>query len=117
MKDDNKEINHTVENKQGSLKDLQNLRSKHLTNPIIGYLNINSLRGDKLPQLKEILHVSPIDILCLDETKLTCDFPDSQFFIEGYQYPPFRRDRSIDNIRAIGGGSLFTLEMGLSLKG
>ena len=43
---DNNEINHTVENKQGSLKDLENLRSKHLTNPIIGYLNINSLRGD-----------------------------------------------------------------------
>ena len=38
-------------------------------NPIIGYLNISSLRI-KILNLKEILHKEPINILCTDKTKL-----------------------------------------------
>ena len=34
-----------------------------------------------------------MDLLCIDETKLDASFPNAQFHIEGYQYPPFRRDR------------------------
>ena len=30
--------------------------------------------------------------LCIDETKLDTSFPDSQFKIEGYQFPLFRKD-------------------------
>ena len=110
------EYDTSAANKQGSLEVLTNLRSKYLSNPIIGYLNINSLRGDKLNQLKGVLNVSPIDILCINETKLTYDFPDSQFFIEGYQYPPIRRDRSTENARRIGGGKLVYLKDGLITK-
>ena len=33
-------------------------------------------------------------MLCTDETKLDCSFPDHQFKIEGYQFPPLRRDRN-----------------------
>ena len=36
----------------------------------------------------------PIDILCIDETKLDESFPNAQFTIESYQFPPFRRDRN-----------------------
>ena len=34
----------------------------------------------------------PIDIVCIDETKIYPSFPDSQFHIDEYQFPPFRRD-------------------------
>ena len=37
--------------------------------PIIGYLNINSLIK-KVLSLKEMLHKTTIDILCIDESKL-----------------------------------------------
>ena len=47
-------------------------------NAIAGYVNINSLRNNIL-NLKEILHKAPIDILCIDETKLDENFPDAQF--------------------------------------
>ena len=33
------------------------------------------------------------DILSIDETKLDDSFPDSQFKINGYQFPFLRRDR------------------------
>ena len=75
------------------LNKFHNLRLKNAKNPCIAYLNINSLRGDKFIQLKEILNFIKPEILCIDETKLTPDFPTSQFHIDGYHYPPFRRDR------------------------
>ena len=51
-------------------------------NPITGYLNINSLRTKILKNLKDILNKAPIDILCIDETKLDETFPDTQFIRE-----------------------------------
>ena len=60
---------------------------------IIGYLNINFLRT-KILNLKEILHKAPIDILCIDETKLDETFPGAQFMIENHQFPCFRRNRN-----------------------
>ena len=66
-------------------------RKTYEKNPIIGHLNINPLRA-KILSLKEILHKTPIDILCIDETKLDETFPDAQFIIENYQFLPFRRD-------------------------
>ena len=35
-----------------------------------------------------------VDILCIEETKINPSFPDSQFQIDGYQFPPFRKDRN-----------------------
>ena len=75
------------------LTDLIALRTKYPSNPLLGYLNVNSLRGSKMDQIRERCGLAPIDILCLDESKLSYDFPDAQFHIEGYQYPLFRRDR------------------------
>ena len=58
----------------GNLEDdldlLNSLNSKYTNNPSIGYLNINSLRGDKFIELKNMLRIAKVDILCLDETKL-----------------------------------------------
>ena len=51
-----------------------------------------------------VLSNAPIDVLCVDETKLDSSFPDHQFKIEGYQFPPFRRDRN-----SKGGGKLVYL--------
>ena len=51
--------------------------------------------------LREVLSNAPIDVLCVDETKLDSSFPDHQFKIEGYQFPPFRGDRN-----SKGGGKL-----------
>ena len=48
-----------------------------------------------------------IDILCIDETKLDDSFPDSQFKINGYQFPFLRRDR--DNR---GGGKIVFIKRG-----
>ena len=42
----------------------------------------------------EVLSNTPIDVLCVNETKLDSSFPDHQFKIEGYQFPPFRSDRN-----------------------
>ena len=51
-------------------------------------MNINSIRN-KIISSRELVNKAPIDILCIDES-----FPDSQFFIENYQFPPYRRDRN-----------------------
>ena len=65
------------------------LRKLYTNNPIIGYLNIISLTN-KMTQLREVCRKTPIDLLCIDETKLNASFLDTQFHIEVYQYPPFR---------------------------
>ena len=64
---------------------LIDLRNRFPYNPLIGYININSLKEKVIP-LREILSSAPIDVLCVDETKLDSSFPDHQFKIEGYQF-------------------------------
>ena len=86
------------------------LKGKNPLNPLIGYLNINSLRN-KILHLREICQKCPIEILCIDETKLDSSFPDQQFKIEGYQFPPYRRDRN-----AHGGGKLVFIRQSLIVK-
>ena len=80
---------HSTANSVDLLKELRNSYNK---NPTIGYLNINSLRY-KIISLRELLLKAPIEILCIDETKLDDSFPDAQFIIENYHFPPFRKDR------------------------
>ena len=45
------------------------------------------------------------------QTKLDDSFPDSQFQIENYQFPPFRRDRN-----SKGGGKMVFVKNGLIAK-
>ena len=89
---------------------LMKTRKTYKKNPIIGYLNINSLRT-KILSLKEILQKAPIDILCIDETKLNETFPDAQFMIKSYQFPTFRRDRNNK-----GGGKMVFIRKELLAK-
>ena len=45
------------------------LRVNNPFNPIVGYLNINSLRN-KIDAVSEVFKKVQIDILCIDESKL-----------------------------------------------
>ena len=94
-----KNTNHNLD-----IEELINLRKLYTNNPIIGYLNIHSPRN-KITWLREVCGKAPIDLLCIDETKLNASFPDAQFHIEGYQYLPFRQDHD----RNGGGGKWFLL--------
>ena len=60
---------------------------------MIGYLIINHFRN-KVINFREICHQGPIDIICVDETKLDSSYPNSQLRIDGYQFLPFRKDRN-----------------------
>ena len=91
-------------------EELLNLRKLYSNNPIIGHLNIISLRNE-ITQLREVCWKAPIDVLCVDETKLGVSFSGAQFHIEGYQYPPFRRDRDKN-----GGGKMIFIREGLIAK-
>ena len=93
------------------IKGLIDLRKRFAYNPLIGYININSLKEKVIP-LREVLSNAPIDVLCVDETKLDSSFPYHQFKIEGYQFPPFRRDRN-----SKGGGELVYLREEFIAKG
>ena len=68
------------------------LKQANTKNPFLSYLNLNSLRY-KIIDLREILSKVELEILAISEIKLSSDFPDAQFKVNGYQYPPFRKDR------------------------
>ena len=95
---------------QGSIDDLIKLRKNYSKNPILGYLNINSIRN-KIIYLRELVSKAPIDIFCIDETKIDESFPNSQLLIENYQFPPYRRDRN-----SKGGGKTVYVREGLFSK-
>ena len=69
------------------------LRKDYINSPSIGYLNINSL-SEKIIYLRDICLKTSIDILCVDETKLHSPYSNAQFHIDGYQFPPFHKDRN-----------------------
>ena len=71
---------------------------------------INSIRN-KIISLRELVNKAPIDILCIDKTKIDESFPDSQLFIKNYQFPPYRRDRN-----SKGGGKIDYVRQGLISK-
>ena len=75
------------------LIDAKTLRLQYSSNPLIANLNIYSLQN-KIDALREIIKYFPLDIFCIDESKLHDSFPDHQFKMYGYQFLPFGRDRS-----------------------
>ena len=91
------------------LEMLQNDRLKFLHNPLIAYLNINSLRN-KLIDLGKILKDLPLDYLVISETKLYESFPSSQFKLSGYEIRA-RRGR-----HKHGGGLIEFVRQGLICK-
>ena len=97
-------------NDYSDISDLIKIREQYTNNLVLGYLNINSLKN-KIINLREVVDKVLIDILCIDETKLDDTFPDAQFKINNYQYPPFRRDRNSN-----GGGKIVNIRQGLISK-
>ena len=81
------------DNFDSNLKKLKVLSVEIDSNPIVAYLNTNSL-GEKINHLREIWKESPIDILCVDETKIDSSYPDAQVQINDYQFLPFKRDKN-----------------------
>ena len=73
------------------LSNLIALKQANLNNPFISYLNLNSLRYNII-DIREVLCKAQLEIIALSETKLNSEFPDAQFRIEGYHFPPFRKD-------------------------
>ena len=69
------------------------LKDKNLKNPFLCYLNINSLRH-KIIDLRHILIHTGVESVVIGESKLDSEFPDDQFHIDGYSFPPYRRDRN-----------------------
>ena len=92
------------------IKGLLDFRKRFPYYSLIGRIDINSIK-EKLIPVMEVLPNAPIDILCVDETKLDSSFPDLQFKIQGYQFPSFRRDRNSKS-----GGKSFYLREGFIVK-
>ena len=78
--------NNSFSNLDLDLCNLQLLKRKYHSNSFISYLNINSL-SNKNDALRQICKTAPLEILCVDETKLDSSFPNSQFRIDGYIFP------------------------------
>ena len=107
---DQKRDFHLTNSNQVDINEHVKMRKVYSKNPVLGYLNTNSLRN-KIVSLRSVFAKALIDILCIDETKLDNNFPDSQFLIENYQFPPFRRDRN-----SKGGGKIVYVRQGLISK-
>ena len=54
--------------------------------------------------------------MCIDETKLTSEIPTSRIHLEGYQYPPIRRDRIQKSNNSFGGGKVVYIKDGVICK-
>ena len=93
------------------IDDLIKVRNPYPNNLIIGYLNINTLQNKIISLSREIIAKAPLDVFCIDETKLDESFPNSQFILENFQFPPFRRDRN-----SKGGGKLVYVKQGIIVK-
>ena len=89
-----------INNLESDVSGLINLREEFPNNPVIGYLNINSL-GNQINYLSEVFLKCPINIVRIDETKIDPSFPDVQFHIDGHQFPSFCRDRNKKGERKI----------------
>ena len=84
-------------------------RLKHPRNPLIGYLNINSLRN-KIVDAREVFGKLQLDYFVLSETKLDDSFPSAQFYIENFEIRN-RRDRDKN-----GGGLIEFVKKGFISK-
>ena len=77
---------------------LNDARQKNINQPIIGQLNINSIRNKF--HFLESEASKHLDILLISETKIDESFPSAQFLLDGFSRP-YRLDRC-----ANGGGIL-----------
>ena len=83
------------------------VRNSCPNNPIIEYLDINTLQN-KIVSLRELIAKAPLDVFCVDETKLDGNFPNSQFILENFQFLLFCRDQNLN-----GSGKLVYVKQGI----
>ena len=84
--------NASTKPKRKECTDLQIMhenRLKHPRKPIIGYLNINSLRY-KIVDVRQVFGKLQLDYFVLNETKLDDSFPSAQFYIEIFEIRNWR---------------------------
>ena len=79
--------------------DVEKLRNMNKKRPIIGHININSIRY-KFQELLPLFEKFLVDVFCISETKIDDSFNDSLFSADGYKL--HRCDRNIH------GGGLMT---------
>ena len=91
------------------LQILRKLRFKYPRNPLIGYLNINSLRN-KIIDVRGMIGRLQLDYFVISETKLGSSFPSAQFHIGDYEIRN-RRDRDKS-----GGGLTEFVKKGIIMK-
>ena len=84
-------------------------RVKYPTNPLIGYLNINSFRN-KIIDVREVIGKVSLDYFVISETKLDESFLSAQFNISNYEIRN-RRDRDKN-----GGGLIEFVRKGFITK-
>ena len=84
---------------------LKDIKFKNINNPVLAYINVNSIRN-KLSDLLPIID-SNVEIVTITETKLDSSFPSAQFIVDGYS-APYRKGRN-----ANGGGLLVYIKEGI----
>ena len=84
-------------------------RLKYPRNPLIGYLNINSLRN-KIVDAREVFGKLQLDYFVLSETKLDDSIPSAQFYTQNFEMRN-RRDRDKN-----GGGLIELVREGFITK-
>ena len=87
-------------------EELYTILLKFSKNLKIGNININSVAGFKLDELKSLILKSLFDIMVISECKVDHSFPDSRFYIKGFRL--YRKDRS-----RFGGGVFIYVRRGL----
>ena len=97
-----------VSDQTDEITQLSKRKRSHIHNPLITYLNINSLRYEII-DLRKIISYTDIDLISITETKIDSSFPDAQFLTENYL--TFRCDRNKH-----GGGILTFVKNGLLPK-
>ena len=76
------------------LQILRKLRLKYPRNPLLGYLNINSVKN-KITDVREMIGRLQLDYFVISDTKLDSSFPSAQFHIGDYEIRNRRnRDKS-----------------------
>ena len=64
---------------------LRDIKFKNINNPILAYINVNSIRNGHADLFSVIY--SNIEIVTIAETKLDSSFPSAQFIVDGYSAP------------------------------
>ena len=78
---------------------LQTLK-KDPRNPLIGYLNVNSIRSN-ISDIREILGKLQLYYFVLSETTIDESFPSTQFHIHDYKIRNQRRDRDKQGVGSL----------------